>query len=181
MKKKRPPLKKKRSFTECGLKFEDGLEVRQKFKDKMSGSNLIEEFTVIEMKKAARWPISEALLNRPDVYVLAVDSLMNEIYTPENVKYWADYKGELAAPAASEFSDEDIDMFYESGRGEEEVKVVVKSKIDPMARFKAIDKRVWEINNFKLSEMIDFPFKAKDNVLPLYLLNNWKLDYFEEI
>ena len=87
----------------------------------------------------------------------------------------------MAAPAASEFSDEDIDMFYESGRGEEEVKVVVKSKIDPMARFKAIDKRVWEINNFKLSEMIDFPFKAKDNVLPLYLLNNWKLDYFEEI
>ena len=163
------------------MKFEDGLEVRQKFKDKMKGANLIEEFTIKEMKKGARWPISEVLLSRPNVYVLAVDSLMNEIYTPENVKYWGDYKEELRAPGASEVSDEDIDIFYSSGRGEEEVKIVTKTKSDPMQRFKAIDKRVWEINNFRLDEMVDFPFKARENVLPIMVLKDWNLNHFVDI
>ena len=46
MKKKRPPLKKRQSFTECGMKFQDGAEMREKFRAKQTGPNLIEAFTI---------------------------------------------------------------------------------------------------------------------------------------
>ena len=44
------------------------------------------------MENAGMWPIREALLNVPEKYVLALDSIMNETYNPTKIIQWASYK-----------------------------------------------------------------------------------------
>jgi hypothetical protein len=61
--KKHEPIKRRRSFTECQLKFEDGLELYDAEKANNKAHTLTDLATINKMKKNARWPIPEALLN----------------------------------------------------------------------------------------------------------------------
>ena len=73
------------------------------------------------------WPIREALLNVPEKYVLALDSIMNETYNPTKIIQWASYKEHQKAPPPSERSDDNIDLFYDSGP-DEKLMVVMENK-----------------------------------------------------
>jgi hypothetical protein len=76
IRKKRPPLKRKRSFAECGMKFEDGLGLRQAYLESRTGPNLITAFTEEQMRLCGIFPINVPLLSKPDNYDLHIDSIM---------------------------------------------------------------------------------------------------------
>jgi hypothetical protein len=109
--KKRAPLTRKRSFTECQLKFEDALEVKQNMKARMSGPNLVDIHTIDMMKIAGKFPIPEKLMNKPTSYSLACDSFMHGAWDDKNNKMWANYKFEVEAPANSQESSDDINLY----------------------------------------------------------------------
>lgn len=111
-KKKRPKLKKKRSFTECQMKFEDGLGLREKYNFNRKGPNMINGYTIIEMRKADAFPIQEELMHKPDNYKLHIDTVMHAAYHAGNVTEWGEYKDELKAPANSSEDEEMVDIYY---------------------------------------------------------------------
>jgi hypothetical protein len=79
--KKRPLITKRRSFTEAGMKFDDGIKMREAFKKKY-GENPIDGMVFEAMKVQDTFPIKEKLLNRPDNFELRLDSFMRNAYDP---------------------------------------------------------------------------------------------------
>lgn len=77
---KHEPIKRRRSFTECQLKFEDGLELYDSKKANNKAHSLTDQATIKKMEKAKRWPIPEAMMNTPDHYWLKIDSIIHSIY-----------------------------------------------------------------------------------------------------
>ena len=68
---KRPPLRKKMSFT-------DQYEFAEDFRPVERQNSLIGKATVEKMKVCGRWPIPEMLVSRPqkERFVLKIDSIM---------------------------------------------------------------------------------------------------------
>jgi hypothetical protein len=56
--------------------------------------------------------------------------------------------------------------------GDEVANLNIASKHDPMARFRAVDDRVWDIQNFNMATMRDFPHRYREGALPYKILKN---------
>jgi hypothetical protein len=50
-----------------------------------------------------------------------------------------------------------------------------------MAKYKAIDKRVFKISNFYDDRMVDFPHKFRENDMPIAICKNTKLTTWSKI
>lgn len=61
-------------------------------------------------------------------------------------------------------------MAYSSG--DEEGIDNMLSKHDPMARYRCVDDRVWDIQNFDMKTMRDFPHRYREGALPYKILKN---------
>jgi hypothetical protein len=142
---------------------------------------MVEIFTNKAMENAGMWPIREPLLNVPDNYVLAIDSMMNEVYNPTKIIQWAAFKEIQTAPPPSDRSDDNVDLFYDSGADDDKKMMVQVNKEDPFNRFKGINKKVFELNNFDLEVMVDFPFKFKEAEVPYTILKDQDLTKFIQI
>jgi hypothetical protein len=71
-----------------------------------------------EMKLSGRFPIPEALLNRPKNYELTIDSFLRTAYSEEATEAQANYKDPISAPANSEESGDEFNL-YETSETEE--------------------------------------------------------------
>ena len=70
-------------------------------------------------------------------------------------------------------------MAYSSG--DEKVGLILPNKHDPMARFRDVDDRVWDIQNFNMETMRDFPHRYREGAVPYKILKNQKLEQFDLI
>ena len=120
------------------------------------------------METGGKFPICEALLARPDYFELKIDSLITYAFNMINVYRNALEVQELGVPQNSEETEEDIDLAYSSG--DEVLPVGVVSKHDPMARFRVIDERVFDILNFNMTTLRDFPHRYREGDIPYKIL-----------
>ena len=106
---------------------------------------------------------------------------MHMCYNDSVIQAWASEKPDLPAPACSEHSAEDYDANYSTD--EEADELMANGKADPKARFKKIDPRFYDINNFDMDVMREFPHKFRDGEVPYKILRVdkkcWALDKYE--
>jgi hypothetical protein len=97
----------------------------------------------------------------PPNYKLHIDSIMNYAYNDKNIPEWAAYTEDQVAPQNSEISDENVDVMYSS----EEIEAVEGSngtgRKDVNWRLKKIDRKVWELCNYNLPMLKEFPNNIK--------------------
>jgi hypothetical protein len=67
-------------MTEAGMKFEDGLKLRQDFLAKLDGPHPLDVETLKNMKKAGKFVIQEKLLSKPPNYKLHIDSFIKNTW-----------------------------------------------------------------------------------------------------
>ena len=67
-----------------------------------------------EMTLASRFPIPEALLNRPKNYQLGIDSFLRSAFSEEAYENQANYKDPISAPANSEESGDEFNLYETS-------------------------------------------------------------------
>jgi hypothetical protein len=161
------------------MKFEDGLGLREKYNFSRKGPNMINGYTVDEMRKADKFPIMEALLCRPDNYVFHIDTLMHAAYHKGNVAEWAEWIDELPAPNCSSEEYEMVDIYFSTDSDKPEVEL--NKKPDPMARFARLDKAIFRLSNFNYGVMVDFPDKVRENETPTVVMKERDPDKFEAI
>lgn len=166
-------MEKRSSFAEANLKYPETLELTQNVKEFLEQNDIIEISTKNIMKRADKYPIMEPLLCRPDNYEMRVDSIIKSIYNEEKYveQNW------LKAPPNSEASDEGLD--WEDEEIQIEV-VAVKEKVN-LDKYRVVDPRVWQICNYDTGLMKDYPFKAAENKLPLFLLKKQGIKHFKDI
>lgn len=73
--KKHAPIKRRLSFTEVQLKFNDINDLYMVNKDSEEPS-LAEKITIEKMMKAKRYPVPEKLMNEPENFWLKIDSII---------------------------------------------------------------------------------------------------------
>ena len=56
--------------------------------------------------------------------------------------------------------------------------IVAKVNLD---KYKVIDPRVWEISNYDTVLMKDYPFKARENEVPLFVLKTHNIKHFKTV
>jgi hypothetical protein len=161
------------------MKFEDGLGLREKYNFNRKGPNMINTYTLEEMRKAEKFPIMEGLMHKPDHYVLHIDTVMHAAYHSGNVAEWAEFEDEIPAPNCSEEEYELIDIYYSTD--DEKPDIELGKKPDPLARFAALNKAIFRLSNFTLDVLVDFPDKARENETPVIVLKKRDPDSFEEI
>ena len=72
-----------------------------------------------------------------------IDSIMMTTYEPRSIQEFAQYTPITNAPLNTTDDEEYIDIFYDSDPPEHDLIAQSKVRDDPLARFKAIDKRVF--------------------------------------
>jgi hypothetical protein len=80
------------------LKFEDGIEMINKWRASRVGPDLVKEHTLKAMKEAGTFPITEELINVPPNFSLYIDSFMHMCYNDTVIETWANQKEGLPAP-----------------------------------------------------------------------------------
>jgi len=92
---------------------------------------------------------------------------MHTVYDPTYVAALKYEEPIVAAPANSDLSDEDIDLFWSTDSENPEQQ---KGKPNPLAKFKKIDPRVYEISNYNNDNLREFPHKYREGELPWKVL-----------
>jgi hypothetical protein len=181
---KRPPPKRKLSFTESQLQYYGADDIYNPIA--RSGKQTLTEVTIIEfMKEVSRFPCPEALLGRQSNkrYKVTIDSLIVGAYSIKAVEEWADYKPDTKAPYNSMESDENF-FLYESQSSEDPNSVpyiTAKAvKADPTLKEKQFDIRILEISPYRMESMKFFPHRTHEGEVPYKLLHVGKLSYLFE-
>jgi len=105
---------------------------------------------------------------------------MHGAWDDKNNKTWANYKFEINAPANSQESSDDCDL-YGSENDEAVVDPSDKKKVDPYAKLRSIDPTIFKLSNFDLSVMKDYPFKVRDGDVPIKVCKVKRTDFFEKV
>jgi hypothetical protein len=161
------------------MKYDDGLGLKQEFLERYTatrGPNLITAESEKAMVLAGSFPIEEALLNKPRNYKLHLDTLMLAAHDKKSVAEYAKYQSHLAAPPNSEGDDPEPELWYDSDPPDDDVNGQNRVADDPLQRFKKVDKRYFKIQNFNMDHMRDFPHKAREGDMPLFLLKEKSFD-----
>lgn len=103
--KKHAPIKRRLSFTEVQLQFNDINELYTTNKDSEEPS-LAEKVTIDKMMKAKRYPVPEKLMNEPENFWLKIDSIIQGIYNVEEMTKNCDSLPDIKAPKNSDVSED---------------------------------------------------------------------------
>jgi hypothetical protein len=101
--KKHAPIKRRLSFTEVQLKFNDINDLYMINKDSEEPS-LAEKITIEKMMKAKRYPVPEKLMNEPENFWLKIDSIIQSIYNVEDMTNNCENPPDIRAPKNSDVS-----------------------------------------------------------------------------
>ena len=172
---KRPPLKRRTSFTDQYTYHIDDDDPPGK---QAEGTSLIDQQTVDRMKICQRWPVPEMLLSRPDRYKLKVDSLMAEVFTVEYAREGAKYRQEIDAPLNSMSSGDEPDLYATDTEDEKKKALTKEDMDDPELARKAFDKSLLNTQPFRIESLRFFPYRQREGSLPLRLLKVPDLDFF---
>lgn len=119
-------------------------------------------------------------MNKPPKFKLECDSFMHGAWNEKNNTMWANYKFEIGAPANSEESSDDCDI-YENSSDEIDLTDTNKPKEDPKAKFRTLDPVKLKLNNIDLKVMKDFPHKTREGDIPLKVCKVKRTDFFEKV
>ena len=97
-------------------------------------------------------------------------------YEEDQIEFYANLEPPSAAPNNSDLSDEYLDIWSDESV-DEVVEILPKVKV--FDKFAAVDSRVWQISNYDTEVMRDYPYKARENMVPLNLLKKKTIAHFE--
>jgi hypothetical protein len=147
--KKHGPIKRKLSFTDVQLKFNDINDLWRPEKDESGEPSLYDKLTIDKMMKAKRYPVPEKLMNEPDGFNLNIDSIIHGIYNVEGMIKNCDNYPSLRAPKNSDVSADNVTVSEssetevdEDGNPIKKKKAVVMTGADKIE--KKFDKRLIE-------------------------------------
>jgi len=103
--KKHAPIKRRLSFTEVQLKFNNIDDLYTINKDSAEPS-LAEKITIEKMMKAKRYPVPEKLMNEPENFWLKIDSIIQSIYNVEDMTKNCENLPDIRAPKNSDVSED---------------------------------------------------------------------------
>jgi hypothetical protein len=83
-------------------------------------------------------------------------------------------------PCNSETEDENYHLFDKDTSTDDGSGMKMR-KGGPMEKFKKIDKRVFELSNFNLKILQDFPYKFREGEMPTTVLKMKKVELFPDI
>lgn len=106
--KKHAPIKRKLSFTDVQLKFNDINDLWRPEKDESGEPSLYDKLTIDKMMKAKRYPVPEKLMNEPEGFNLNIDSIIHGIYNVEGMINNCDTFPSLRAPKNSDVSADNV-------------------------------------------------------------------------